>query len=303
MGFEALATTILTFAAIVGIGAVLRASGRVRVEHAAALNAVIVYVGLPAFILRAIHGAALGTDLIGVVGVAWLVIMVACAAAMLAARLLRLDRARTGAFVLAAALGNTGYIGYPLTQRLLGQDAVSLAVFADVFGTVIALVVVGLPLASRFGPVHKGRVGVFRELATFPAIVALVVGLGLRAVSFPGPVSDGLDLLANMVAPLIMLSVGLTVRPRSIVHGAPTLAVLALIRLALAPLVAVLVGGWLLHGDAYRVSVLEASVPSMMLTLAVSERFGLDSDFVAAAIFVTTLVSAATIPLWQALVA
>ncbi len=43
-------------------------------------------------------------------------------------------------------------------------------------------------------------------------------------------------------------------------------------------------------------------MPSMMLTLAVGERFGLDDDFIAAAIFVTTAASVFTVPLAQALI-
>jgi predicted permease len=51
----------------------------------------------------------------------------------------------------------------------------------------------------------------------------------------------------------------------------------------------------------FRTAVLEAGMPSMMLSLAVGERFGLDDDFIASAIFVTTAASALTIPLIQLL--
>ena len=71
-----LASTILTFAAIVGVGAALRASGLLRAEDARPLNAVIIYVGLPAFIFKSVHRADLGPDVWRVVGVAWLVFIV-----------------------------------------------------------------------------------------------------------------------------------------------------------------------------------------------------------------------------------
>lgn len=304
MAVTALAQSILGFTAIVCVGVLLRVTGLVAREDARPLNAAIVYVGLPAFVFKAVHGAEIGLASLKVVGVSWIVFAVLLATAFVASRLLGLRARRAGGFLLAASLGNTGYIGYPLTAALLGASAVPLAVFYDVFGTVMQLVIVGLPLARRFGDktVRRPRFGLLTELVTFPALIAAVLALALSPVSIPKPVGDWLGLVASMVAPLIMLSVGISLRPRAIVHGAAQLGVLGFLRLVLAPAVAMLVGG-LLVGDpaAQRVAVLEAGVPTMMLTLAIGERFGLDDDFIAAAVFVTTAASAVTLPLAQVL--
>jgi predicted permease len=104
-----------------------------------------------------------------------------------------------------------------------------------------------------------------------------------------------------MVAPLIMLSVGLSLRASTMVRTAGPLAVLSALRLLVAPIIAIGLG-WLLFGTgdaAVRVLALEAGMPAMMLTLVVGERFGLDTDFIASAIFVTTAASALTLPLLQ----
>jgi predicted permease len=103
-----------------------------------------------------------------------------------------------------------------------------------------------------------------------------------------------------MVAPLIMLSVGLSLRPQSIARSAVPLAVLTAIKLVAAPLVALGVGSAVLAEAPLRVAVLQAGMPSMMLTFVVGERFGLDTDFIAAAIFVTTVAAAVSIPIMQA---
>lgn len=298
---RSLVSTILVFSAIVCVGALLRRFRAVDDDDANGINAVIVYVGLPAFILRAVHGAELGHELLGVVAVSWAAFAMAFGVAWAVERLLHLPRATAGAFLLAAIVGNTGYLGYPLTQSLLGHDALPYAVFSDVFGTVVALVFFGLPLARRMGGAPSGELNVVKELATFPAVVALFAGLLLRPVTFPASVEFGLDTLASMVAPLIMLSVGMALRPRSVLHDAVPLAVLGLIRLLVGPLVAFGAGSLLLDGEALRVAVMQAGMPSMMLSLAVGRRFGLDNDFIASAILVTTLASAVSIPVVQAL--
>ncbi|HSK46559.1 MAG TPA: AEC family transporter, partial [Coriobacteriia bacterium] len=176
MALSALAQAILGFVAIVCVGAVLRAAGIVKREDARPLNAVIIYVGLPAFVFGAVHGAELTVDAFRLIALSWLVFAVLFGLALLLARLLRLRPERAGGFVLAASLGNTGFIGYPLTAALLGAGAVPLAVFYDVFGTVLQLVLVGFPTTRRFvGGERFSKRGLLRELATFPALIAAVV--------------------------------------------------------------------------------------------------------------------------------
>jgi len=298
MSAAALATTILTFTAIVGVGAVLRLTGVLRREDAKPINAIIIYAGLPAFIFKAVHGAQLRADLWGVIAVAWVVFIVIAALAWALARMLKLPRAVAGGFIIATALGNTGYIGYPVTQALLGANGLPEAVFYDVFGTVGALVFVGLLIAQHFGDNEEARVNPLRELVTFPAVIALAVALVMRPAAIPVLVSDGIELFANMVAPLIMISVGLSLRFKTLGRAAVPLAALTATRLLVAPALALAAGTLLLGAGAARnVAVLEAGMPSMMLTLVVGERFGLDSDFIASAIFVTTAASAIALPL------
>jgi hypothetical protein len=167
---------------------------------------------------------------------------------------------------------------------------------------VIQAVLVGFPLARRFGGrvASTGARGLARELVTFPALIAAVLGLATSSVAIPQPVSDWLGLIASMVAPLIMLSVGISLRPRSIARGVPVLAALVGLKLVLAPVIAALAGGVLIADpEIYQTTLLEASMPSMMLTLAVGERFGLDDDFIASAVFVTTALAVITVPIAQ----
>lgn len=304
MAVGALAQAILGFVAIVCLGAVLRLTGMVERSAARSLNAVIIYIGLPAFVFRAVHGAPLAWEMLAAVALAWVVFALVIALAVSAARVMRLDRPKTGGFLLVSMLGNTGYLGYPLTGALLGTAAVPVAVFYDVFGTVMQLVLAGFPLSRRFGskatPPH--RFGLLGELATFPALVAAVLALALGSVTVPDAVSDWLGLVANMVAPLIMLSVGISLSARAIGDSRIALTLVVALKLVVAPLVAALLGSVLISDSGtYRTAVLEAGMPSMMLTFAVGERFGLDEEFIAAAIFVTTVASAITVPLGQML--
>jgi len=299
MSASALAGTILTFVAIVGVGWLLRASGRLRASDARPINAIIIYVGLPAFIVSTVHDAHLDGELALVVAVAWAVFAAVLLIAWLLSRALDLPPVVAGGFLLVATLGNTGYLGYPIVQALMGTDALPPAIFYDVFGTVGALLVVGLAIAERYSGSAERRKHPLREVLGFPAVIALAVGLATRGIAIPSAVSNGLDLLASLTVPLILISVGLSLRMGAVRRWAVPLAVVAVLRLVVAPLLAYAIGSVVLTGDARELALvtLQAGMPAMMLTLVVGARFELDTDFIASAIFVTTALSALSIPL------
>jgi hypothetical protein len=236
--------------------------------------------------------------------VAWVVFAATALVAWGLARLMRLPQAVKGGFILAAALGNTGYIGYPVSQAFLGDEGLVRAIFYDVLGTVMALLFVGLFIADRMGESEGRGLNLVREVLGFPAVIAFAVGIATRGVAIPEPVGNWFEALANLVVPLIMISVGLSLRAGTIRERAVPLVSLAAVRLVLAPLVALGLGVVMFDDPAaLRSVVIEASTPSMMLTLVIGARFGLDTDFIASAILVTTLASVVTIPLMQMLIA
>ena len=81
MALPALVQAIVGFLAIVCIGVILRVTGLVPREGARPLNTVIIYVGLPAFIFQAVHGAKVSADMLKVVAVSWAVFSLIFAAA------------------------------------------------------------------------------------------------------------------------------------------------------------------------------------------------------------------------------
>lgn len=287
--------------ALVALGTLLRAVGLLHAEDAKPINTILVWVGLPAMIFSAVQPASMSSDLIEIPLVAWGVTVFAVALAWTLTRLFRLPKPTAGAFILCAAFGNTGYLGYPLATGLLGQDGLVRAIFYDVFGTVAAVLTVGILVAGEMGD-HEGPVNPFKELLTFPPFVALLVALALRSATVPPVVSDWLGALSKIVVPLIMLSVGLSLRPRSIRDWLGPVSVVGGVKLLAMPAFALLVGGLVLpDGDASRLLVLQAGMPSMMLSLVIGMRFKLDVDFIASAILVTTVASILTVPLMQLL--
>ncbi|MDO8914774.1 MAG: AEC family transporter [Coriobacteriia bacterium] len=304
MGSTALTIAIMKMLALAGVGIALRATKLLKREHAKVLNSLIIYAALPALVFRVARQTDLSWDLARVAGIAWVVGGVGFAVAWGIARLLRLPKRTAAAFILVTALGNTGYIGYPVTTMLLGAKSLPQAVFYDVFGTVALLFTVGIMIAGRMGK-HEGPISVVKELLTAPALVALMAGLASRLVPVSGSVEtsvmDWLGILANMTVPLVMISLGLTLTAKGFKGRLAVLGVTGAVKLLLLPIVAALAAVALGETSGMRLVMLQAGMPSMMLTLVISERFGLDTDFTASAILATTMACVVTVPLVQML--
>src|SRR5690606_12281112 len=137
-----------------------------------------------------------------------------------------------------------------------------------------------------------------------PALWAALLAVALNAggVAMPELLHGTLGHLSSGVVPLMLLSLGLSLRTdvlRSRRVGA--LLPIVLIQLFLMPLlvwgVASATG---LEGEVLTAVVLEGAMPSMVLGIVICERYGLDTGLFAAAVTVTTLLSFFTLPLWFA---
>lgn len=286
----------------VAIGVALRVARVLKPEDAKPLNAVLLNVGLPALVFSSVQRADIDWSLALVPVLAWIVALVGVAAALAGSRAMRLAPAAAGAFVLAAVFGNTGYIGYPVAHALLGEPGLVRAIFSDIFGNTLAMIAVGTFVAARVSQ-HEADVHPVKEIATFPPFIALALALASRGVAVPDPFMEWLGALGKIVVPLIMISVGLSLRPRRLKEHAGVVAAAAALKLVLLPLVGLLAARLVLHDEASaRVVVLEASVPTMMMAIIIGHRFDLDTELIASAVLATTAASLVAIPLWQMLV-
>lgn len=214
------------------------------------------------------------------------------------------ERATTGAMLLAAAFGNVTYLGLPVLEASLGPWSRAVVVQYDLFGTMPLLFTAGIAVARHFGSGEGGE-SPRRAILSAPPWWAALAGLVLSATATPLPAWMGLllDRLAAGVAPLMLLVIGLSlVFTREMRHQWRPLVPVALIQLLIMPLLiwgeSALLG---IGGDLRVALVLEAAMPSMVLGIVLSERYGLDTARYAQAVTFTTLISMLSLPAWFAL--
>lgn len=293
---------------------------RLRVLHAShvpVLNGLVVNVTLPALIIKGLTGAPrLPThDLLAPLAL-FLAQGVTLAIAFLLGRALRLARPTQGALLLTGTFGNTGFLGYPIVLALLPQEF-PVGILLDQFGMTIALYVVAALAGVWFSPGggHAGdmRANVLRFLRS-PLFLSVVVAALLVAVPWPsglrrvpglaalgGILGQCLGYLGQGTTPVVLLALGVALRPGAARAYLTPLALACALKLLVCPLCLWLIARALgLHGDLLAVSVLMAAMPTAVMASVLAGQEDLAGDCAVGVVFVSTVLSALTVPLLMA---
>lgn len=293
--------------ALLAAGLVWRRLQPGGVPHATvrlALNAVNVYLLIPALILTVLLRATLDRDLALLPVLAALVIGGCLGISLLwyGALAARVPAASRGALVLAASFGNGVGIGTPVIVALFGLEAARVPILYTLLGSLPLVWTVGVAVAVR----HTGAITapMWREITRSPPLWAVLAGLGLRAggVPVPGPALAVLDLLAAAAIPILSFVVGLSLSLGAVRRLRQALPALA-IKGVLSPLLALGFGHLLgIEGALLGALVVTAGSASFNVGVVLTDRYALDAELYALCVALSVAVFVALAPLWAWLV-
>lgn len=224
------------------VGMLSARSGVFADNAAEVLNRFVLYVCLPAAVLRFAPKLEYDPSLLALVAVPWIVLALSIVLVMLAARVFRIGEAERAVLLLCVPLGNTSFLGYPLIQAMLGDAALPYAVVYDQFGSFLILSTWGLWVLARYGGDARpglGQIGL--RILKFPPFIALVLALSLMPAEPPAAIDAILGRLADALLPVVAMAVGLQVRLALPRREVPALAVGIVYKLALMPLLVCLI--------------------------------------------------------------
>lgn len=291
------------FALILAMLALGYAFQRLRVlpdNAAQTLNLVVLYVCLPAAVLRYAPRLQLEPALVGVAAVPWLLLVATMLLVHGLARWLEFRDDERAVLLLTVALGNTSFLGYPLTRALIGEHALPYAVIYDQFGAFLILSTFGLWVLARYGGDARPTArGMLLRVLKFPPLWALIVGFTVMPAEPPHWIAGALQRLSDALLPLAMLTIGLSVKLALPRDELKPLATGLVLKLAVMPALALLLVPLLgLHGDMARTTVFESAMPSMVTAGALAISHDLAPRLAAAMVGYGLLLSLLTLPLW-----
>ncbi|MCS6815058.1 MAG: AEC family transporter [Cyanobacteria bacterium] len=211
-----------------------------------------------------------------------------------------------GSFLLAAMVGNTGYIGYPVSLSLTGEQYFAWAMFYDLVSTTLGAYGLGAALASRLGNVSWAMEGsqsqvrwLTQALLYNPALWSFVIGYGFRSLPLPNKLEQSLTIIAWLSVALSLVLTGMRLSAlTSWTHIKPATASI-LIKMVIVPLaigLALSMTG--LTGTPRLVIVLQAGMPPAFATLVLSEAYRLDQGLTVTAIALGAIALFITLPVW-----
>ena len=241
------------------------------------LNLFVIYVSLPAMILLQVPKLSFSNELLIPVVIAWIVMAVSAIMTLYLSRFYGFSKDVTGSLMLVAILTNSSFLGIPIIHAYMGESALAYIMIYDQFGTFLAFALYGTFIVSYYS--HASEVNfkiIATKIATFPPFLALVLALMLMGVSFEEHIVKVLFTLSNTIVPIALVAVGLQLRLRLSKEELKPFSVALVIKLLIAPLVALMVAklfGW--SNQASHVSILEAGMAPMITAGAMASMAGL----------------------------
>ena len=246
-------------------------------EAAAILNKFVIFISLPAMILLQIPKLTLSMDILIPVIIAWVVMTLTAILTLFISNKLHFSKEVTGALMLVAVLTNSSFLGIPIINAYLGDEALPFILVYDQIGTFLALATYGIFVAAYYSNKSEMNMQIMAvKILTFPPFVSLIIALFFIGTPFPDTISKVLVTLANTIVPIALVAVGLQLQLKLPGHEIQPFAIALFIKLIIAPLIAlaiVAMAGW--TNLAASVSVMEAGMAPMVTAGAMASLSGL----------------------------
>ena len=294
---NAIEITILSIILMIGLGYFLKRIDFLSENDIDPLNKIVMYILLPCMIFSAILSADL--SLLPKLGILPFVILASSGVtgiiSFIILKKLNVDDIKLWSVLVTVMIANSAFMGYPVNIGIYGHDGLLRAIFCDI-ATMCIFLILSFILVLKFGGTAKAAV---RKIALFPPLWAIVLGLGFNLLNIPiGPVLENtVNYLGQGTIPLIMLSLGLSINFEGISRSNSMIAFTSVMKLAIFPLITFLIVSFIGLVDLqYNVAIIEAAMPSGMLSLLLSITYKLDYELTSDCILINTVISLITLP-------
>lgn len=255
------------------------------------ISRIVFYIFSPALAFSSISTSALESrDLldIGAFCVANVLIMAALGWAI--GRALHFDKSRQIALLLTICFVNCGNYGVPVNLFAFGQEGMARAVVYFTFNS-LTINTLGVYMVSLG---HNGAKAALSNIFKMPITYASVLGIAFNLAGWtvPGPLYKMTSMLGDAAVPGMLIILGVQLSRTRITGRIGGVALATFLRMAVAPAVALLAAPlFSLTGVTRQVCILEASMPTAVMSSILALEFQADAEFVAGVIFSSTLTS------------
>lgn len=285
-----------------GAGFIAARSGTLPRDSFKAVNAWVVYFGLPAIALRYIPTITWSLEMLVPALTPVLAWVGAWVFVSIYGKIRPLTPDTRTVMLVGCGLGNTGFFGYPMVIAFFGTDALSTALVPDIV-TVTLFCTLGiatvLKAANQSAGGQTSLAALAKKMFTFPVFTTSLVVLPLSQVANLSFIYPFADLIVPTVAPLALFSIGLQFDFKDSGESMGHVMAGMLYRLIIAPALVVLLALALgAKGDIAMISVFQAGTPTHVVVCVTASQFNLNPRLCALMVALTIIGALVVLPGW-----
>ncbi len=305
--YEKIAMSIAVLMGVIFIAVLLRSVGLIKEEQGKLFADLVTHVTLPALVFSSLSHATIYLEYVLLALVMVVAELISLVLAWMVGKKLHLENAQMGAFMLTSAFGSSSFLGYVLISQVFPDnvDAITEAAIISEVGLAPVLFTVGTMVAIYYGksdPDSKGRLLATTSFFKSPLFFSLVAGVLWSTLQLPvegtliTPIFHFLKVLSSANTFLVAMTVGVLLHFSGIRTIIWVILFAILIKLILKPLIV-----WVptltmdLQDWQLQVLILEAAMPSALLTVVFAKTYGCDAKLTSQLIFATLIASGITI--------
>jgi predicted permease len=296
---------------LIALGKVLEKTGFFSEVFFKALNRFVFWFALPALLISNISSAKLEIETISkIVQLFGLGTVLSLLFAWGVSRILKLPAPSTGSFIQGSFRGNGAFVGLPvIIYTLSGLDP-----HAEMLGTVVLAPVVvlfnvlGVTVLLHYGnkkrSVGESVITFFTQLIRNPLLMACVIGIAFNLIGIQLPLflSRSFNALGSSALPLILISIGASLKFERLRGAASPSLIASLIKVVITPAIGFgLAGLFDLTTTERMIAIFYLACPAAGMSYVMADVMGNDSTLAGRIVALSTLLSALTLPIIIAL--
>lgn len=260
-----------------------------------AVSRIVFYIFSPCLIFTLLTSGQLnGDDIMQMVAYASASILIMGVITALITYALRIERRFMVALVLTVMFGNAGNFGLSLNLFAFGESALA---YASIYFVTSATLVytLGVVLVS-WGKTNlrNALIGVLKVPVIYAVIFALI--FNWLNWELPLPIDRTVSLLSDAAIPVMIVLLGIQLYNSKLSKDIFAVSLSNFLRLVASPILAIVLATLFnLQGPAYQAGVLEAAVPTAVLTTVLATEYNIEPAFVTTAVVTSTLLSPLTV--------
>ncbi|MBQ8804260.1 MAG: AEC family transporter [Tyzzerella sp.] len=305
MSFGATVAQIMSLFLIMIVGYIMNKKGIIDDAANVRYTRLILNISLPAQIIKAFienQGIVSNQVVLMVFGISIAAYAIYGIVGAVFVFLTKVPKRQRGTYMFMMMFGNVGYMGFPVIQAILGDEAMIYAVIFNVVFNVLVYSMGIVLINSNESEAHFE----IKKLLNVPFISALIsIVLYFTNIKLPDMVMDSLDIMGNMTTPVAMLILGSTIANMPIreLFDEWRIYIFTIFKLAIIPIIAILlmklvpVESELITGCMIILSATPVATNTTMLAI----EYGGDIKLGSKGVFFTTILCMITIPLITAI--